>query len=196
MGASAKKAESISLRDRRRVTEAAPCPVTGGRRSWLGGRLVSRDLSGPTTNCMIWPLVPGVCRFEVHAGNAAAEGFVRTFIDEVQLGADRQTGEVHDDVEPLSHCPDSFQKRTDTTETSYQTDRNSGDSPITQDQFEEHRAELDFAALDVVLPHPAYATHGSACILNPTARRLPEVDQLLAYSHRRRIRTDAGTPST
>ncbi len=31
----------------------------------------------------------------------------------------------------------------------------------------QHAASYDFAALDLVLPHPAYAVQGWACVLNP-----------------------------
>lgn len=64
--------------------------------------------------------------------------------------------------------------------------------------FADHRAEIDFARSDEILPHPVYAKQGWACILNPDAR-LPEVDRLLAHAHRRAldrrgVRTDSPRP--
>jgi erythromycin esterase-like protein len=53
-------------------------------------------------------------------------------------------------------------------------------------EFQDHRAELDFTVSDTVLPHPVYATHGWACILNPTGQQWPEVHRLMAYALDRR----------
>jgi hypothetical protein len=53
--------------------------------------------------------------------------------------------------------------------------------------FAELRARIDFARLDQLLPHPAYGTQGWACILNPSAGQLPEIDRLLAAAHRRAL---------
>ncbi|WP_157743147.1 DUF6194 family protein [Micromonospora coriariae] len=55
-------------------------------------------------------------------------------------------------------------------------------------QFAEHRSAVDFTALDQVTPHPAYGTHGWACVLNPGPRGLAEVDRLLAHAHHRALR--------
>ncbi len=52
-------------------------------------------------------------------------------------------------------------------------------------EFADRSSSIDFARLDEVLPHPAYGTQGWACILNPSARRLPDGDRLLAHAHRR-----------
>jgi erythromycin esterase-like protein len=54
-------------------------------------------------------------------------------------------------------------------------------------ELPDHRQGIDFARPDEVLPHPSYGTYGWACILNPTPQRLPEVDLLLAYAHRRAL---------
>lgn len=54
-------------------------------------------------------------------------------------------------------------------------------------EFPDHRPGIDFTRLDEILPHPAYGTHGWACILNPRPRRLPDVDRLLAHAHRRAL---------
>jgi hypothetical protein len=51
-------------------------------------------------------------------------------------------------------------------------------------QFSSHQSEFDFTRLDEIVPHPVYGTRGWACVLNPSARRLPEVDLLLAHAHR------------
>lgn len=51
-------------------------------------------------------------------------------------------------------------------------------------------AALDFAALDVVMAHPVYRTHGWVCVLNPSSPRMPEVEDLLAVAHARAARRD------
>jgi hypothetical protein len=60
-------------------------------------------------------------------------------------------------------------------------------------EFAQHRASFDFTQLDELLPHPAYATQGWACILNPSASRLSDLDRLLAVAHRRAVRRRART---
>jgi hypothetical protein len=45
-------------------------------------------------------------------------------------------------------------------------------------------ADYDFAALDTVMPHPAYGTYGWGCVLNPGPDRLDEVDRLLTHAWR------------
>jgi erythromycin esterase-like protein len=54
-------------------------------------------------------------------------------------------------------------------------------------QLADRRANLDFAKLDNVLPHPAYGTQGWACILNPITRRRADIQRLLAHAHRRAL---------
>ncbi|WBB80382.1 DUF6194 family protein [Micromonospora sp. WMMD882] len=54
-------------------------------------------------------------------------------------------------------------------------------------EFEQHRHELDFARLDVVVPHPGYARHGFASIVMPGPQSLPEIDRLLAVAHARAV---------
>ena len=49
----------------------------------------------------------------------------------------------------------------------------------------DHLDDFDFTQPDVVLPHPAYGTHGWACIVAPTAHGLADVERLLAHAHRR-----------
>jgi erythromycin esterase-like protein len=51
----------------------------------------------------------------------------------------------------------------------------------------DHRPGIDFTRLDEILPHPAYGTHGWACILNPSPQRLQDIDRLLAHGHRRAL---------
>lgn len=55
-------------------------------------------------------------------------------------------------------------------------------------QFPDHRSAADFTALDQVLPHPVYGTHGWACVLNPGPRSLTDVDRLLTHAHDRALR--------
>jgi hypothetical protein len=54
-------------------------------------------------------------------------------------------------------------------------------------EFADRRAGIDFTRLDEILPHPAYGTQGWVCVLNPTLRRLPDVERLLAHAHRRAV---------
>lgn len=54
-------------------------------------------------------------------------------------------------------------------------------------EFANRRAQLDFTRLDEILPHPVYGIQGWACILNPTTRRLADVELLLAHAHRRTV---------
>jgi erythromycin esterase-like protein len=54
--------------------------------------------------------------------------------------------------------------------------------------LEEARDRFDFARLDVLLPHPLYGGQGWGCILNPTPRSLPMIDELLGKAHARAAR--------
>ncbi|WBB70731.1 DUF6194 family protein [Micromonospora sp. WMMD812] len=68
-------------------------------------------------------------------------------------------------------------------------------------QSADHRASVDVAALDEVLPHPVYGTAAWACVLNPGPRSRAEVDRLLAHAHgraveRHRRRLDRGGESS
>ncbi|GIE92742.1 DUF6194 family protein [Paractinoplanes rishiriensis] len=51
--------------------------------------------------------------------------------------------------------------------------------------FPDHRDQVDFAALDRIVPHPVYATHGWASVLNPGPAAEPALTRLLANAHRR-----------
>ncbi|PZG16932.1 erythromycin esterase [Micromonospora craterilacus] len=51
--------------------------------------------------------------------------------------------------------------------------------------FEQHRHTFDFASLDTVVPHPAYALHGFGSIVMPGPHLLPEIDRLLTIAHAR-----------
>jgi erythromycin esterase-like protein len=50
-------------------------------------------------------------------------------------------------------------------------------------RFEDHRAEVDFTALDRLVPHPAYGRQGWAAVLNPGPASLATVDELLRHAH-------------
>ncbi|SCL53854.1 Erythromycin esterase [Micromonospora citrea] len=54
-------------------------------------------------------------------------------------------------------------------------------------EFAEHRAGIDFALLDVVVPHPVYAAQGWACVVNPGAASSARVERLLASAHQRAV---------
>jgi hypothetical protein len=53
--------------------------------------------------------------------------------------------------------------------------------------FEDHRAEYDFARLDTLFPHPGYALYGFGSIVMPGPQMLPEIDRLLALAHARAV---------
>ena len=55
-------------------------------------------------------------------------------------------------------------------------------------RLDEHRDGFDFARFDVLLPHPLYGRQGWGCILNPTPRSLPVIDELLRQAHARASR--------
>ena len=44
----------------------------------------------------------------------------------------------------------------------------------------EHGGDVDYTALDRLLPHPVYATQGWVCVLNPAARSASQLESLLA----------------
>ncbi|WP_433783798.1 DUF6194 family protein [Actinomycetospora sp. CA-101289] len=50
------------------------------------------------------------------------------------------------------------------------------------DELVAEAADPDFAALDVLVPHPVYAGYGWVCVLNPE-RTWPTVETLLADAH-------------
>ncbi|GAA3453964.1 erythromycin esterase family protein [Dactylosporangium matsuzakiense] len=50
---------------------------------------------------------------------------------------------------------------------------------------EDHRGEVDFAAEDELFPHPQYALHGWAGVINPGPRTQGLVDELIAHAHGR-----------
>ncbi|MFF5228125.1 DUF6194 family protein [Dactylosporangium sp. NPDC000521] len=51
-------------------------------------------------------------------------------------------------------------------------------------ELEQRRADVDFAGLDEILPHPAYGRQGWVCVLNPGARTAAALDALIAVAHR------------
>jgi hypothetical protein len=65
---------------------------------------------------------------------------------------------------------------------------------VLRSEFEEltgHRArdvgEVDFAATDVVLPHPVYGQQGMVCVVNPGELTTPTVLRLLREAHGRAV---------
>lgn len=57
-------------------------------------------------------------------------------------------------------------------------------------KFAEHRDQVDFAAEDQVFPHPAYASHGWASVINPGPGSWGTVEELLAHAHQRAVDRD------
>jgi erythromycin esterase-like protein len=58
-------------------------------------------------------------------------------------------------------------------------------------RLEQLRNGIDFSRLDVLLPHPLYGVQGWGCILNPTPRSLPMIDELLRQAHARAARRES-----
>jgi uncharacterized protein DUF6194 len=52
-------------------------------------------------------------------------------------------------------------------------------------EAEAKRADYDFAALDRLMPHPAYATQSWICVLNPSPETFESVKPLLAEAYSR-----------
>lgn len=52
-------------------------------------------------------------------------------------------------------------------------------------EFSTKSADYDFAALDRVMPHPAYAPQSWACVLNPSSATFETVKSLLAEAYAR-----------
>jgi hypothetical protein len=49
--------------------------------------------------------------------------------------------------------------------------------------YAEHADEYDFAAFDVLMPHPLYAVQGFACVVNPGAATSERLRELLVGAH-------------
>lgn len=58
-------------------------------------------------------------------------------------------------------------------------------------QHEAHHNEFDYAATDVLIPHPTYAAQGWVSILNPAERTSTQVRQLLEDAHALAVRRHA-----
>lgn len=52
-------------------------------------------------------------------------------------------------------------------------------------EFPDHRNQVDFAAMDQIVPHPIYAVQGWASILNTGTSSQTKVEHLLAHAHQR-----------
>lgn len=55
-------------------------------------------------------------------------------------------------------------------------------------QHPHHQADVDYTAIDTVIPHPVYATQGWVSIVNPGERTDAQVRLLLAEAHSRAVR--------
>lgn len=53
------------------------------------------------------------------------------------------------------------------------------------EEFSARSGECDFAALDRLMPHPAYAAQSYVCVLNPSAETFEAVKPLLAEAYSR-----------
>jgi hypothetical protein len=55
-------------------------------------------------------------------------------------------------------------------------------------QHQAHRDEFDYAATDVLIPHPMYASQGWVSILNPSEQTSVQLRQLLGEAHALAVR--------
>lgn len=55
-------------------------------------------------------------------------------------------------------------------------------------QHQAHHEEFDYAATDVLIPHPTYASQGWVSVLNPAERTSVQVRQLLDDAHALAVR--------
>jgi hypothetical protein len=58
-------------------------------------------------------------------------------------------------------------------------------------QHDAHHKEFDYAATDVAIPHPTYASQGWVSILNPAERTSTQLRQLLEDAHALAVRRHA-----
>ncbi|GAA3213583.1 DUF6194 family protein [Dactylosporangium siamense] len=59
-------------------------------------------------------------------------------------------------------------------------------------ELEERRPAVDFARLDVILPHPSYGRQGWVCVLNPGPRSVADLDGLIVTAHHRAVLRRSG----
>ncbi len=58
------------------------------------------------------------------------------------------------------------------------------------------RGEIDFTALDVLVPHPVYGDQGWGAITSPTRAQLPRIERILRTAHARAESRRAGAPGS
>ena len=58
-------------------------------------------------------------------------------------------------------------------------------------QHEAHHNEFDYAATDVLIPHPTYASQGWVSILNPEDRTSTQLRELIEEAHAQAVRRHA-----
>ncbi|MEE6260458.1 DUF6194 family protein [Plantactinospora sonchi] len=86
------------------------------------------------------------------------------------------TADRYDSVSELDR-PDTYRLNLGLTKATYVA--RFGPPPTGRDERGVWRTGVDYAATDVLMPHPEYATQYWVCVVNPGAASLPEVRELL-----------------
>ncbi|ROT34223.1 DUF6194 family protein [Micromonospora sp. HM5-17] len=90
------------------------------------------------------------------------------------------TGDRYDSVSDLAR-PNTYRLNLGLTKATYLS--RFGAPPTRRDGRGVWEAGADYAALDVLMPHPEYAPQYWVCVVNPGAASLPEVRDLLREAH-------------
>jgi len=90
------------------------------------------------------------------------------------------TGDHYDSVSRLDE-PGTYRLNIGLTKATYTT--MFGRAPTDRDERGAWMTGLDYAARDVVMPHPEYASQYWVCVVNPSAGSLKAVHELLVEAH-------------
>lgn len=122
----------------------------------------------------------------VNAFEASGDTFL-IYDPDRDLPAERQlpfativTGDRYDSVSQL-HRPDTYRLNIGLTRATYTA--LFGTPPTHRDEHGVLETDSDYAATDIVMPHPIYASQYWVCVLNPAEASLDTVRKLLAEAH-------------
>ena len=122
----------------------------------------------------------------VNALDASGDTFL-IYDPDRDLPAERQlpfativTGDRYDSVSQLDR-PEVYRLNIGLTKATYTA--LFGAPPTHRDEYGVLRTDLDYAATDVVMRHPIYASQYWVCVLNPAGASLDAVEKLLAEAH-------------
>lgn len=90
------------------------------------------------------------------------------------------TGDRYDSVSHLDR-PDTYRLNLGLTKARYVA--RFGSPPTERDEHGAWRTGVDYAATDVLMPHPEYASQYWVCVVNPGTASLPEVRELLREAY-------------